>query len=178
MTKPRRDTYQDITDGIIKALETGTPPWRRPWDPAVGAPLAPMNAATNRRYRGINTLLLGMSPNGFMDGDPRWCTYQQAQERGWQVRKGEKGTGIVFFKPCPSRSDKRFLSPRFGGYRHTGLRPKAVSLPATCFSGGGTPLVCPPRRSSATTLCAFSGTWAARIPVRSTSWRLTRRARS
>lgn len=98
-TKPRRDTYQDITDGIIRALEAGTPPWRRPWDPAVAAPMAPMNAASGRRYRGINTLLLGMAPQGFMDGDPRWCTYQQAQERGWQVRKGERGTGIVFFKP-------------------------------------------------------------------------------
>ena len=28
-----RDHYQDVTDRIIAALEAGTPPWRRPWDP-------------------------------------------------------------------------------------------------------------------------------------------------
>jgi len=87
-----RDHYQEVTDRIIAALEAGTPPWRRPWDPdKAGGPAMPRNAATGQRYRGINVLTLGMSPLAFSSGDPRWATYKQAEDRGWQVRKGSCG---------------------------------------------------------------------------------------
>src|ERR1022692_4884004 len=57
-----RDHYQEVTDRIIAALETGTPPWRRPWNPdKAGGPAMPRNATTGQRYRGINVLMLGMS---------------------------------------------------------------------------------------------------------------------
>jgi len=94
-----RDHYQEVTDRIIAALEAGTPPWRRPWDPdKAGGPAMPRNAATGHRYRGINVLMLGMSALAFSSGDPRWATYKQAEDRGWQVRKGERGTTGYFFK--------------------------------------------------------------------------------
>jgi antirestriction protein ArdC len=97
--QPARDHYAEVTDQIIAALEAGTPPWRRPWDvdKATG-PAMPCNATTGMRYRGINTLVLGMSPLAFADGDPRWATYKQATDRGWQVRKGSRGTTAYFFK--------------------------------------------------------------------------------
>ena len=94
----RRDHYQELTDKIIAALETGTAPWRRPWDKTAGAgATAPVNAATGHRYRGINLFVLSMSPLAM--SDPRWCSYRQAAERGWQVRKGEKATPVYFYKP-------------------------------------------------------------------------------
>ena len=94
-----RDHYADITSLIIAALEAGTPPWRRPWDTEkVGGPMMPQNATTGARYRGINTLILGMSPLAFMSGDPRWATFKQAAERGWQVRRGSRGTPGFFYK--------------------------------------------------------------------------------
>jgi antirestriction protein ArdC len=94
----RRDHYQELTDKIIAALEEGTAPWRRPWNKTAGAgATAPVNAATGHRYRGINLFVLGMSPRAM--SDPRWCSYRQAAERGWQVRKGEKATPIYFYKP-------------------------------------------------------------------------------
>jgi N-terminal domain of anti-restriction factor ArdC len=40
-----------------------------------------------------------MDMRAFMTGDPRWMTYQQALEKKWQVRKGEKSTTIFFAKP-------------------------------------------------------------------------------
>jgi len=94
-----RDHYALVTDQVIAALEAGTPPWRRPWDAgkAIG-PSMPRNAVTGARYKGINCLVLGMSPLAFDTGDPRWCTYRQASERGWQVRKGERSTTGFFFK--------------------------------------------------------------------------------
>lgn len=96
----RRDHYQELTDKIIAALEAGTAPWRRPWDCNAGAgATAPVNAATGHRYRGINLLVLGMSPLAIGSNDPRWCSYRQALARGWQVRKGEKATPVYFYKP-------------------------------------------------------------------------------
>jgi antirestriction protein ArdC len=95
-----RDHYAEITAQVVAALEAGTPPWRQPWDSnKAGGPMTPHNAVTGARYRGINTLLLGMSPLAFMSGDPRWATYKQAADRGWQVRKGSQGTPGFFYKP-------------------------------------------------------------------------------
>jgi len=94
-----RDLYQEVTDRVVAALEAGTPPWRQPWNPnTASGPSMPRNAVTGARYRGINTLVLGMSPLAFSSGDPRWATYKQSAERGWQVRRGERGTTACFFK--------------------------------------------------------------------------------
>lgn len=102
-----RDHYQEVTDRIIAALEAGTPPWRRPWDPdKAGGPAMPRNAATGQRYRGINVLTLGMSALAFESGDPRWATYKQAEDQGWQVRRGERGTTGFFFKRLEVHEDK------------------------------------------------------------------------
>ena len=103
-----RDHYQEDTDRVIAALEAGTPPWRKPWDPdKAGGPAMPRNAATGQRYRGINVLTLGMSAQAFIGGDPRWATYKQAEDRGWQVRKGERGTTGYFFKRLELRDDAK-----------------------------------------------------------------------
>jgi antirestriction protein ArdC len=103
-----RDHYQEVTARIISALEAGTPPWRKPWDPdKAGGPAMPRNAATGHRYRGINALTLGMSPLAFTSGDPRWATYKQSEERGWRVRKGERGTTGFFFRRLEIRDDTK-----------------------------------------------------------------------
>jgi antirestriction protein ArdC len=103
-----RDYYQEVTDRIISALEAGTPPWRKPWDPdKAGGPAMPRNAATGQRYRGINVLTLGMSALAFTSGDPRWATYKQAEDRGWQVRKSERGTTGFFFKRLELRDGEK-----------------------------------------------------------------------
>ena len=95
----RRDHYAELTNRVIALLEAGTLPWRRPWDPdKAGGPAMPCNAVTGARYRGINVVTLGMSSLAFSRGDPRWATYKQAADRGWQVQKGARGTTAFFFK--------------------------------------------------------------------------------
>lgn len=92
----KRDLRQEITDSIIAALEKRVAPWQKPWQ--AGAFEMPMNPTTGKPYRCGNALHLmvtGMR-NGFED--PRWITYRQAQENGWQVRKGGKGTQIEFWQ--------------------------------------------------------------------------------
>lgn len=86
-----KDVYQEITDQIVSALETGTAPWVKPWA-SCGAP---RNAITGREYSGINTVLLAMTPFA----SSLWLTFKQAKDVGGNVRKGEHGTRIVFFKP-------------------------------------------------------------------------------
>jgi antirestriction protein ArdC len=91
----RRDHDQEVTDKIIAALESGAKPWHQLWKS--GSPGMPINAATGRPYHGINVLLLTMTSFA-LGGDPRFCSYKQASDRGWQVRKGERGTTVLFYK--------------------------------------------------------------------------------
>lgn len=97
MTYVFKDLYQSVTDQIVAALEAGTPPWVCPWarNPADALPA---NLATARPYRGINTILLNMQTMAHGYVRNRWITFQQARALGACVRKGETGTGIVFFK--------------------------------------------------------------------------------
>jgi antirestriction protein ArdC len=87
----RCDPYQEVTDRITAALERGTVPWHRPWSVTQGQP----RSLDGRAYHGINALLLGLSEFG----DPRWGTFKTVQAHGGNVRKGEHGTFVVFFKP-------------------------------------------------------------------------------
>jgi antirestriction protein ArdC len=104
---PYRDPMQEFANRIVAELEKGVKPWVRPWDPEkAGGPQAPFNPVTGKRYHGINVLILGMDMRAFQSGDPRWMTYQQAQEKNWQVKKGEKSTTIFFSKPYEVEDDK------------------------------------------------------------------------
>jgi antirestriction protein ArdC len=97
---------QEFANRIIAELENGVKPWVRPWDPEkAGGPQAPFNPVTGKRYHGINVLILGMDMRAFTSGDPRWMTYQQAQGKDWQVRKGERSTTIFFTKPYEVEDD-------------------------------------------------------------------------
>lgn len=99
LTRPapsRASLYQEITDRIIAELEAGRAPWVQPWA-AASAPLSmPKNALTGRRYSGINILILwdAVIQHGF--GTQCWLTFRQAQTLGGSVRKGERGTTVVY----------------------------------------------------------------------------------
>lgn len=94
----RASLYAEITDKIIAGLEAGRLPWVQPWGTAAAnAPLAmPQNASTQRRYSGINVLILWGSviEHGFTGQS--WLTFRQALGLGGNVRKGERGTTVVY----------------------------------------------------------------------------------
>jgi antirestriction protein ArdC len=94
----RTSLYSEITDMIIADLEAGRAPWVQPWGTAAAkAPLAmPKNAATGRRYSGINVLILwgAVIECGFVGQS--WLTFRQALALGGNVRKGEHGTTVVY----------------------------------------------------------------------------------
>lgn len=96
-TPARRDLYQEITDKIVAAIESGTAPWQRPWDQVSGTGL-PMNGSSGRQYNGVNAMLLLMTAHAEGHTDPRWFTFKQANELGVKVSKGSKSTPVYFFK--------------------------------------------------------------------------------
>jgi len=67
-----------ITESVLKQLEQGVAPWRKPWS----------------RYRGLNVFLL--ATHGY--GSPYWLTFNQASQLGAHVRQGEKSTLVSFWK--------------------------------------------------------------------------------
>ena len=86
------DSYQVITDRMISLLEQGVVPWHKPW--AAGGGGCPKNLVSGKAYRGSNVFILACS--GYES--PYWLTYKQARKRGGYVRRGQKGTQVVFWK--------------------------------------------------------------------------------
>jgi antirestriction protein ArdC len=92
------DVYAKVTSQIVNAIEQGVGNWRMPWHTSGRDAFSPINATSRKPYRGINTVCLwaAAEAKGYESGE--WATYQQWQERGTQVRKGEKATTVVFWK--------------------------------------------------------------------------------
>jgi antirestriction protein ArdC len=94
----KRDVYETVTSQIIQAIEQGAGTWKMPWHTNGKFAFSPINVASKKPYRGINTVCLwaAAQAKGYERGE--WATYNQWQERGAQVRKGEKATLVVFWK--------------------------------------------------------------------------------
>jgi antirestriction protein ArdC len=105
----RTSLYQEITDKIIAELEAGRAPWVQPWGTAAAkATLAmPQNASTHRRYSGINVLILwgAVIERGF--SSQSWITFRQALGLGGNVRKGERGTTVVYADRFTPEGERR-----------------------------------------------------------------------
>ena len=90
----KHDIYQEVTNEIIAIMESGQ---FRPIDWTRDG--LPSNYTSKKRYSGINTIILGVQALRNPGYGSKWLTYKQAETAGGQVRKGEKGTRVVFFKP-------------------------------------------------------------------------------
>ena len=104
----RLDPYQHVTDIILRHLENGVIPWRKPWNSEVGKP---RNFHTGRPYRGVNLLLLGL----LRFNSPFWLSFKQVKALGGSVRKGEHGTTIVNwgrFTPKEEDADEQAANDR------------------------------------------------------------------
>src|SRR5580765_5840802 len=91
--------HEEITNRILEDLQEGFVPWVQPW----ALPL-PYNAATNRKYHGVNLLLLWNTPYHL----PAWRTDRQAVSLGGHVRRGERATPIVYISRATKFEDDGF----------------------------------------------------------------------
>ncbi|MGQ0432942.1 MAG: ArdC family protein [Microthrixaceae bacterium] len=97
------DLFAEITDQLVADIEAGAGTWRMPWHTLAdaGTPLS----IDHRPYRGLNALWLPMvaASQGWTCGV--WATYRGWQRHDAQVRRGEKGTQVVLWKPTTSKTD-------------------------------------------------------------------------
>jgi antirestriction protein ArdC len=93
----RADVYERITNQIVSELEQGVRPWLKPWNAehAAGRITRPLRAG-GIPYRGINVLMLWSEAAAKGYAAPIWMTFKQALELGGHVRKGEKGSAVVY----------------------------------------------------------------------------------
>lgn len=109
--------YERITARIIEQMETASAAgWQKPWITTEQNTLQPVNAATRREYRGVNVLMLWAAAEitGYQDG--RWPSFKQWQQIGAQVRRGEKGTPVVFYKELARRDVEAAGGPISGQF--------------------------------------------------------------
>lgn len=83
---------EELAQKFLEALNQGSIPWEACWSQG-----RPENAVTGKTYRGVNAMSLSYAADDRGYSDPRWCTYRQAQEKGWQVRKGEKSASVEYW---------------------------------------------------------------------------------
>src|SRR2546421_3769636 len=94
------NVYEIITDRIIKQLESGVAPWRKPWSAKL-----PVNLISQKPYRGLNVLTLASQgyPSRF------WLTFNQANRLGGRIRKGEKSSPVIYWN---IREERRNTNPK------------------------------------------------------------------
>lgn len=94
-----RDIYQEVTDTIIQQLEAATVPWQTPWIGDFNGNFLglPKNFSTNKKYQGVNIVLLWSASLKHGYTSTEWATFKQWSEKKESIRKGEKGSMIVYY---------------------------------------------------------------------------------
>ncbi len=94
------DIRANVTNKIVAALQSGAVPfWRQTWAKSEHSG-PPTNAVSRKPYRGINWALLTLAGNN----SKWWATYNQWRSLGGQVRRGEKATQIILYKPVTRKT--------------------------------------------------------------------------
>ncbi len=120
----QKDVYEIVTEKIIKLLEQGVVPWRKPCT-STGLP---RNLVSKKPYRGINHFLL--SASNYVS--PFWLTMRQTNHVGGRVRKGEESTIVVFWKIEDVQQSSLCQSP---GWRRSSASSKRSRLEAFAAHG-------------------------------------------
>ncbi len=89
---------QRVTAAIAALLKRGVRPWTKPWEGGDASSVLPLRA-NGQRYRGMNVVALWAAALEAGYASPYWYTFKQALAQGGQVRKGEHGAYVIFYKP-------------------------------------------------------------------------------
>src|SRR6266853_5998005 len=137
----KRDVYARVTSQIVNAIEQGVSTWRMPWHTSGKFAFSPVNVTSRKPYRGINTVCLwaAAQAKGYESGE--WGTYQQWQDKGAQVRKGEKSTLVVFWKFAHDSAESQDGGPETPAGRSRLLFTRGYSVFNAAQVDGYTPKV-------------------------------------
>ena len=96
ISQKAQENRDALVKDLVEAMKNGTAPWQQPWTNDMETPY---NAVSGRHYHGVNFVRLSLKGHQMDNGgDPRWCTFEQAKEKGWHVKPGSKGTNVEFYK--------------------------------------------------------------------------------
>ena len=123
-----KDLRVQLVDSIISMMEDND---RLFWTDGLSpSAFTPVNGTSNRPYNGFNRIMLALEANSKGYQDPRWCTYRQASKKGWQVKRGEHGSKIEFWKtyriPLDAEPRQVGQGPRFRPLQP--VHPEAVRV--------------------------------------------------
>jgi len=98
---------KDFLNDFSKTLASKLESTNGKWDCIFKRGSMPINASTNKRYKGINWLMLNYETEKKEYSKPIFSSYKQWASLKGQVKKGSKGTPIVFYRPImkPSKFD-------------------------------------------------------------------------
>jgi antirestriction protein ArdC/phage/plasmid primase-like uncharacterized protein len=132
----KKPFHEVVAEKLIEQLKDGTAPWQKPWESGEPNAYLPMNPTTGRRYKGINAIHLMAQGRS----DARWMTYRQSAALGAQVRKGEKGTPVQYWKFSEEQDKlddkgRPILDPKGDPVRETVMLERPRVFFATVFNG-------------------------------------------
>lgn len=93
---------EQISQAFLESLKENELPWKKGWITE-----RPYNAVSNTEYRGVNSFWLSCVAEQKGYSDPRWCTFKQAKDKGWKVKKGEHGTQVEFWSMYDTEMKKK-----------------------------------------------------------------------
>lgn len=108
---PTGDIARRVTAQIAALLARGVRPWTNPLGP--GHPTWSLPRRANGvAYRGINAVALWAVAASNAYPSEYWFTFRQAAALGAHVRKGERGTPIIYYEPASdARAPEAAQSP-------------------------------------------------------------------
>lgn len=83
-----------VVEQIIQDIQNKGFSWQQEWSDLI----SPRNAVTGKKYKGGNLLHLAYAARKRGYKDPRWCTFNQAKENGWKIKRGAKSARIEHWK--------------------------------------------------------------------------------
>lgn len=111
-----KELRETVVDELVKSMERDGPEWVKEWSGGSGSPRNPF---TGTVYRGANAwaLMAQMKIRGYKD--PRFCTFNNARDMGWHVRRGEHGCAVEYWKPYTFDDNKDPDNPDREGHIHS-----------------------------------------------------------
>ena len=134
------DASEAITNELIRIIERGVLPWRKPW--TTGGSARPLRH-NSEPYQGVNNFLLTMRTVMAGYTSPFWMTVPQANSLGAKIRKGERSSVVVYYGQSRTQSDdergcQRWRYPKkpafFGSKSHTACSMQIKSMACRMLS--------------------------------------------
>lgn len=129
-TRPMSDDQvrhhcEAVSELLARQAADGRAPWQRSFDGAERSLPASLSTGTPLRAGPGVWLAAVAAESGFRD--PRWCTYETARQRGGHVRRGERATPVMLWKPgAPARAYAVFNAEQCRGLEEWAPDPSAL----------------------------------------------------